>query len=61
LPLDAGAQLIARLRQVTADQVKSVAQRYFGDDQLTVAILRPQPVDKATRAKPAGGAPASRH
>ena len=43
LPLDAGEQLMARLRAVTAQQVQSVAQRYFGDDQLTVAVLRPQP------------------
>jgi zinc protease len=46
LPLDSGEQLIARLRGVTAEQVKSVAARYFGDDQLTVGILRPQPIDK---------------
>lgn len=42
LPLDFNAQLIARLRQVTASQVQSVAARYFGDDQLTVATLLPQ-------------------
>ena len=59
LPLDAGEQLIARLRAVTADQVKSVAARYFGDDQLSVAVLQPQPLDKTRkpRTPPAG----SRH
>ncbi|CAN5696832.1 pitrilysin family protein [soil metagenome] len=46
LPLDSGEQLIARLRGVTAEQVKAVAGKYFGDDQLTVATLRPQPIDK---------------
>ena len=58
-PLDAGERLIARLRAVTPGQVKAVAQKYFGDDQLTVAILRPQPVDKSRkpRTPPAG----SRH
>lgn len=45
LPLDADQRLMARLGEVTADQVKSVAARYFGDDQLTVGILRPLPVD----------------
>jgi zinc protease len=45
LPVDADERLIARLREVTADQVKSVAARYFGDDQLTVGILRPLPLD----------------
>jgi zinc protease len=44
-PPDAGERLIERLKSVSAEQVKSVAARYFGDDQLTVGILRPQPVD----------------
>ena len=59
LPLDAGERLIARLRAVTPDQVKAVAAKYFGDDQLTVGILRPQPVDR-TR-KPRQPLPGSRH
>ena len=55
LPLDFSPRLIERLKAVTAAQVQAVAGKYFGDDQLTVAILRPQPV----RKKPAGsGAPA---
>ncbi len=59
LPLDAGERLIARLRAVTPDQVKAVAAKYFGDDQLTVGILRPQPVDKTRKPRqPAAG---SRH
>jgi zinc protease len=45
LPIDADDRLMARLRDVTADQVKSVAARYFGDEQLSVGILRPLPVD----------------
>lgn len=45
LPLDTNEQLLARLRGVTAAQVQSVAARYFGDDQLTVATLLPQPLD----------------
>jgi zinc protease len=45
LPIDADERLMARLREVTADQVKSVAARYFGDDQLSVGVLRPLPVD----------------
>ena len=58
LPLDADAQLIERLRGVTAAQVQAVAQKYFGDDQLTVATLLPQPLDaKPRRAAPAAGAP----
>jgi zinc protease len=45
LPLDTNEQLLQRLRAITADQVQSVAARYFGDDQLTVGELLPQPRD----------------
>lgn len=55
-PPDAGERLIERLKGVTAEQVKAVAARYFGDDQLTVATLHPQPVDpnRKPRTPPAG-------
>ena len=59
LPLDADERLIARLRAVTAAQVKAVAGKYFGDDQLTVAVLQPQPLDK--NHKPRTPPPGSRH
>ena len=55
LPPDHGAQLMARLRQVTAAQVQAVAQKYFGDDSLTVAVLRPQPLSGQAQRKPAAG------
>ena len=58
LPLDASEKIIARLQAVTPPQVQTVAAKYFGDDQLTVATLRPLPVDKNRRprapAMPAG-------
>ncbi|NBO00525.1 MAG: insulinase family protein, partial [Betaproteobacteria bacterium] len=53
LPLDTSDRLIERLRAVTADQVQSVAQRYFGNDTLTVGTLLPQPRDPAAVRKPA--------
>jgi zinc protease len=57
LPMDADEQLIVRLRKVTAQQVQAVAAKYFGDDQLTVAVLRPQPMDKKRPARaPVAGA-----
>jgi zinc protease len=59
LPPDYGAQLIARLRQVTPAQVQAVAQKYFGDDNLTVATLLPQPLSGQPRARRA--APGARH
>ena len=55
LPPDSGAQVIARLRQVTAAQVQAVARRYFGDDELTIAILRPQPLSAAPARRAAPG------
>lgn len=50
-PLDANERLLALLRTVTPAQVQAVAAKYFGDDQLTVATLLPQPLD-APRARP---------
>jgi zinc protease len=59
LPLDADERLIERLRGVTAAQVKAVAAKYFGDDQLTVGMLRPLPLDpnRKPRTPAAGAAP----
>ncbi|WP_296541496.1 pitrilysin family protein [Rhodoferax sp.] len=52
-PLDANERLIQRLRAVTADQVKAVAAKYFGDDQLTVARLLPQPLNQEHKSRTA--------
>ena len=52
LPLDTSDRIIERLRAVTADEVRSVAQRYFGDDSLTVAHLLPQPKTEGGLRKP---------
>jgi zinc protease len=59
LPPDHGTQLIARLRQVSPAQVQAVAQKYFGDDSLTVATLRPQPLSGSPR--PRRAAAGARH
>jgi zinc protease len=48
-----------RLRSVTPAQVQSVAARYFGDDELTVATLLPQPPDPLRKSRPA--LPGARH
>jgi len=59
LPLDASERLLARLRAIRAEQVQAVAARYFGDDQLTVAHLLPQPLDpNRPKRQPTAG---SRH
>lgn len=58
LPLDAGERLIAQLRTVTAAEVQAVAGKYFGDDQMTLATLLPQPLDPKRKPRPAS-APAT--
>jgi zinc protease len=56
LPLDANDRLLTRLRAITTEQVQAVAARYFGDEQLTVATLLPQPPDpNRPRRKPVAG------
>jgi zinc protease len=56
MPLDADERLIEGLRAVTAEQVQAVAAKYFADDQLTVGVLLPQPLDSSRRPRvpPAG-------
>jgi zinc protease len=54
LPLDASARLIAKLRTITSAEVQSVAARYFGDDQLTVATLLPQAIDPNRKPRTPG-------
>ncbi len=57
LPLDASARLVAQLRNISAAEVQSVAARYFGDDQMTQAVLVPQPLDPNRKPRvPAAGA-----
>ncbi|WP_036772151.1 M16 family metallopeptidase [Polaromonas glacialis] len=53
LPLDASTRLIAQLRTVTAPEVQAVAGKYFGDDQMTVSTLLPQPLDPNRKPRPA--------
>jgi len=58
-PLGANERVSERLRTVTAEQVKAVASKYFGDDQLTVARLLPQPLNK--ERKPRAAVAGARH
>jgi len=47
--------MLEKLQAVTADQIRAVAKKYFTDDQLTVAVLDPQPLDQKRAApEPAG-------
>ena len=44
-----------KLKAVTAEQVREVAQKYLIDDALTVAYLDPQPVGESKPAAPSAG------
>ncbi len=48
-------RLIEKLQAVTAEQVQAVTQKYFRDEQLTVAELDPQPLPASPRASSAAG------
>ncbi len=51
-------RIVEKLGAVTAEQVQDVAQRYFGDNALTVATLEPLPLSEK---KPPATASALRH
>ena len=52
MPVDAEERLLQHLKQITSAQVQDVAARYFGDDQLTIATLDPQPLDPGKPRRP---------
>jgi len=46
---------LKKLREVTPEQVREVALKYFRDDALTVARLDPQPLEGRRPAAPPAG------
>jgi zinc protease len=52
LPYDSSDLQVKKLQEVTAEQVREVAQKYFIDDNLTVAVLDPQPLPRGERPRP---------
>ncbi|TPQ29483.1 pitrilysin family protein [Methylomonas sp. EFPC3] len=44
-------EYVAKLNQVTAEQVREVARKYLIEDTLTVAYLDPQPITEAAKPK----------
>ena len=43
--------ILEKLQAVTAEQVRTVAEKYFNDDRLTVAVLDPQPLEQKEPTK----------
>jgi zinc protease len=52
LPYDSSDLQVKKLQEVTADQVREVARKYLVDDNLTVAVLDPQPLAGGKRPRP---------
>lgn len=53
-PPDTSERLIELLRTVTAEEVQAVAEKYFNEDRLTVAVLEPQARKKGDKQRPRG-------
>ncbi|SES64210.1 zinc protease [Nitrosomonas marina] len=47
--------ILEKLQTVTADQIRMVAEKYFDDDRLTVAVLEPQPLEHKEPGKVSEG------
>lgn len=52
IPYETADLQVRRLQEVTADQVREVARKYLIDDNLTVAVLDPQPLPGGKRPRP---------
>lgn len=48
-------EYLARISAVTPDQIQKVAQKYFTDDTLTVAVLEPLPLEEGKMPMPGMG------
>ena len=55
------AEMLERIRAVSAAEVQAVAKKYFRPETLTVAQLDPLPMDPQARAKAAAAPAAHRH
>ena len=52
LPYDSSDLQVRKLQEVTAEQVREVARKYLVDDNLTVAVLDPQPLPGGKAPRP---------
>jgi zinc protease len=46
--------MLEKLQAVTADQVRQVAEEFLQEDNLTVAVLDPQPLSDKPKRPPQG-------
>jgi zinc protease len=47
--------MLEKLKMVTTEQIRDVAKKYFNSDNLTVAVLDPQPLEPKSPAQASGG------
>ena len=59
MPVNADDLLVKALMDISAADVQRVAGQYFGDDQLTVGTLVPQPRPAGQAARPASAVDAN--
>jgi len=52
IPHETADLQVRKLQEVTAEQVREVARKYLVDDNLTVAVLDPQPLPGGKRPRP---------
>ena len=52
IPYQTADLQVRRLQEVTAEQVREVARKYLVDDNLTVAVLDPQPLPGGRKPRP---------
>ncbi|MEY3220111.1 MAG: hypothetical protein RIT27_1468 [Pseudomonadota bacterium] len=51
LPNRLADEFVTNISAITPEQIQTVAQKYFVDETLTVAVLEPQPLSQATASK----------
>ena len=52
LPWRLADEYVSQIQAISVEQVKHVANKYFRDDGLTIAVLDPQPIDAQQDAQP---------
>ena len=55
LPWRVVDEYVPKIQSIDAEQVKQVANRYFRDDGLTVAVLEPLPKERGQETQPQTG------
>ena len=55
LPWHLADEYVSQIQAISVEQVKHVANKYFRDDGLTIAVLDPQPIEALQDPQPQAG------